>query len=145
MSASENACQKLFTDLYFDHVICLCNSSCSLWGLCILFFFNRVSYRLNQIDSSFFFTLFLFSDKFWCAQAWKHSLWLKSGGINLKVCSYPVLTYWKLLVSNGDVGGQSCRNVKFSELYLCMCTTLPSSLPAVNLFYHLNFLNSFCV
>jgi len=55
MSASENACQKVFTDLHFSHVICLCNSSCSFWGLCILFFFNHVSdavkswnWRLNS-------------------------------------------------------------------------------------------------
>lgn len=64
MNASQNACQKLFTDLYFDPVICLCSSSGSLRGLCILFFFNRVFYRLNKINRFFFFTLFLLSDKF---------------------------------------------------------------------------------
>lgn len=91
MSASENACQKLFTDLYFNHVICLCNSSCSLWGLCILFFFNHVFYGLNKNDSSFFPLCFSSLTSFNIPR--KHSVWLKRVGISLKFCSYPILIY----------------------------------------------------
>lgn len=57
LSASENACQILFTDLYFDHVVCLCKPLCIYWGFCTHYFFNHVSYRLNKID---FFFCFVF-------------------------------------------------------------------------------------
>lgn len=75
LSASENACQILFTDLYFDHVVCLCKPLCIYWGFCTHYFFNNVSYRLNKTDFFFvlFSILFVFSDKFWFAQVWKYS------------------------------------------------------------------------